>query len=732
MKRQHFTSLLINKHLHIVRYLLVIAAIITIASFFPKNNFSYDFELDRPWKYENLLAPFQFTIKKSGEQIKQEEEAAINSILPAYRQYDTVATAVKKRFIQNFNQAYAQLAPDTIDSIHLVPPLDSLKHIKLGLQLIDTIYQKGIIQLEKEAVDKVRGREKVTINLSSQENSQILKIQDVANLFTIYNQQPCRFIIHELPKQAKQDPTIKVNFLNRLLCNMKEKGIFASNIIYDAETTKKLQESKLEDIIYTNGLVLQGEVIVAQGAIIREAEYQKLQSLKDAYVQQKKKGEAGSLIEEHFTDIGHLLLTFIIFFIFVAFIQTFDTRSFEQTRDWVFILMLIVSFLYLIKVAVNIQQTNVPTLSLHVIPFCIIPIIIKAFFGNLTAHYVHIVVILLTGFLVPLGYEYLFLHFIAGLVAIIANIRTYYWSHFFISTAYIFGTYCIGYLGIALIQNNSFDTIKWATFGWLGINTFFTLLAYPLIPVVEKLFGFVSNLTLVELSDVNRPLLKELFKKAPGTFQHSMQVANLAESAAAEIGANPLLTKVGALYHDVGKMYRPIFFVENQKTDFNPHNDLSPEESAYIIINHVIYGIELAKKHDLPNIIVDFIRTHHGTTRTEYFYRQYIKDNPRKEVDERLFRYPGPMPYSKETALVMMADSIEAASKSLKRPSEEEISALVDNIIDGKIKQNQFVNCDLSFKDITKVKKVLKKQLKSIYHIRISYPETKSKERPLR
>ena len=267
-------------------------------------------------------------------------------------------------------------------------------------------------------------------------------------------------------------------------------------------------------------------------------------------------------------------------------------------------------------------------------------------------------------------------------------------------------------------------TIDWVNFGWLAGNALLTLIAYLIIPVFEKVFGFVSEITLNELSDTNKHLLKQLTLKAPGTFNHSLQVANLAEAAAYEIGASTILVRAGALYHDIGKMENPIYFIENQNTEVNPHDELDYEESAKIIIDHVPKGVEMAKKHNLPDLIIDFIRTHHGTSRVEYFYQSHLKNFPDKQVDEDTFSYPGPLPYSKETAIVMLADSVEAASKSLKNPTYQQIDDLVDKIFQSRIDEKQFDNCAITFKDISTVQKIFKKMLKSIYHVRVAYPES--------
>jgi hypothetical protein len=334
----------------------------------------------------------------------------------------------------------------------------------------------------------------------------------------------------------------------------------------------------------------------------------------------------------------------------------------------------------------------------------------------------HIAVMLLSAFIVPHGLNWIFIQFIAGMVSIFNNKNARYWSQFFTSSALLLLTYLLGYFGVSLIMTGSFDKIVLLNFGWLTVAAFLTLLSYPLIPIFERLFGFVSDITLVELSDLNRPLLKKLFTEAPGTFQHSLQVANIAEAAAEEIGANSLLVKVGGLYHDIGKMKNPGFFIENQ-SGYNPHDELRFDESASIIIAHVPDGVEMAKKFRLPGVIIDFIRTHHGTTRVEYFYRSFLKAHPENEVEEAQFQYPGPLPFSKETAILMMADGIEASARSLKQPTEEDVNNLVDRIVSHLMERQQFVNSPITFKEITICKQVFKKMLASIHHIRIAYPE---------
>jgi len=349
------------------------------------------------------------------------------------------------------------------------------------------------------------------------------------------------------------------------------------------------------------------------------------------------------------------------------------------------------------------------------------PLILKAFFDPRLGLFTHVLTVLLLGFIVPNSFEYVFLQIIAGIVTIQTISELHKRANLFISVGQITLVYIIAYFAFYVIHEGNFETIHWVTFGLFVLNGLATLAAFPLIYIYEKLFSLVSDVSLLELSDTNSKLLKELSDKAPGTFHHSLQVANLAEAAANEIGANSMLVRVGALYHDIGKMNNPAYFTENQTTSVNPHNELSPVESAKIIINHVIEGIELAKKNNLPDRVIDFIRTHHGTSLVYYFYRKAY------EVDETVnredFQYPGPIPYSKETAILMMSDSVEAASKSLKNPTFTTINQFVDKIINKQIEEDQFLNANITFKEIESIKKVLKQKLTNIYHLRIEYPE---------
>ena len=360
---------------------------------------------------------------------------------------------------------------------------------------------------------------------------------------------------------------------------------------------------------------------------------------------------------------------------------------------------------------------------LYLVPICLVPIVIRAFFDTRLALYVHIITIIIIGFLVPNSFEFVFLQLIAGIIVIISVVHLQKRSQFFVTAFMVFLSYITVYVGLTLIQEGSLMGVELKYLALFAGSAVLTLFSYPLIFIFEKIFGMITDVTLMELSNSNTKLLRELSMKAPGTFQHSLQVANLAEEALYEIGGNTLLARTGALYHDIGKMDMPEYFIENQSTGVNPHDELPFDESAKIIISHVKKGIKKAKKHNLPEQIIDFIKTHHGTRKVMYFYNMLLKEKPNEQIDEAIYTYPGPIPFSKETAVLMMADSVEAASRSIKQPNEQNLSELVDNIINKQVENEQFVNSNITLREITKIKNILKKKLMNMYHVRIEYPE---------
>ena len=415
--------------------------------------------------------------------------------------------------------------------------------------------------------------------------------------------------------------------------------------------------------------------------------------------------------------LGYLLLILLIIGALILYLQFNHPKVFQKLNNLGFILM----FPAIISLLVYFLEAN--GMSSYLIPFCVVPIIIMNFFDERLALFVHIVVVLIASFMSVLDYQFTFIEILAGIVTVLFVSETRYWNQFFKAILIIFATYILGYLGLSLIKAESFSGINWRPFIYFLVSTMLTLLAYPFIPLIEKLFGFTSSITLAELTDMNSPLIKELSINAQGTLQHSLQVSNLAEAATDKIGGNSLLVKAAALYHDIGKLHDPEAFIENNNGGHNPHDSLSNFESARKIIDHVIKGEEMAKKAKLPKVIIDFIMTHHGTTRVEYFYRNQLKDEPAREFDESLFRYPGPKPKTKEQTILMIADSLEAASKSLKNPTGKDIDELIDNIVRFKMKEDQLNESELTFHELEQCTNVFKSLLRSINHVRVEYPD---------
>jgi cyclic-di-AMP phosphodiesterase PgpH len=486
------------------------------------------------------------------------------------------------------------------------------------------------------------------------------------------------------------------------------------SIRYDEALTERFLTQSLSNISKTRGAVSRDELLVDRGEIVDENIYLRLLSLQEDF-------EARSSGDSGFWQLigGQLLLVAFCLFVLFQFLRLFRREVLANDAWLLFILLFVV-----LTVCMSYLPALFEGIPLLALPFCILPVVMRAFFDTRIALFVHLITIFIIAMTLPgEQFEFAFIQILSGIVAIfsIASMRNR--SQLFFSVIIILGAYTVLYVGLKFITEADLRLVEWRVLRHYAISALLVLLAYPLIFSFEKMFGFVSDVTLLELSDTNNTLLRELAERAPGTFQHSLQVANLAESAIRSIGGNPLLVRTGALYHDIGKADMPLYFIENQSTGVNPHNELSFEESATIIIDHVIRGIEKAKAAKLPDIITDFIRTHHGTTNTAYFLTLYKRNNPDEVVDEELFRYPGPEPYSKETAVLMMADATEASSRSLTQYDIESIDRLVENIIDHQVEQKQFNNCDITLKDISTIKKIFKKKLRSIYHVRVAYPK---------
>jgi putative nucleotidyltransferase with HDIG domain len=567
-------------------------------------------------------------------------------------------------------------------------------YLQTGIKLLNESYDTGILKLNpKYQQDGINYP--VTIlshNVATEKNT--------SDLFT--REKAIGYCDAKISKMPLLDKAFLLNLVQDRL---------QANLTFDAKLTARLEKEVTENLSITRGMVQKGEIIISKGSVINDEAYQKLASYKKAFEDNARTNGNRTLVL-----LGQFLLVGISITLLMVFLYLFRRDIYDDNRLVSLILLVITAMLATLSLAIKMQLPN-----LYYIPYCIVPIIIRILFDTRLALNIHLLVVLIAGFFVPNSFEFAFFEITAGMVSIYSIKNLIRREQFLISAVIITFTYFISFLGISLIREGTFTTIDWSDFIPFAVSVLLTLLAYPLIYLFEKVFAITSDITLIELTNTNAPLLREMAFSAPGTFQHSLQVANLAENAIYSIGGNALLVRAGALYHDIGKMENPLFFIENQSSGFNPHDKLPYEESAQIIIRHVSKGIEMARKANLPEIIIDFIRTHHGNTRVDYFYQSFLKNFPEKFINENIFRYPGPIPFSKEAGVLMLADSVEAASRSLKEPDEESISILVDRIVKYKLDQNQLNDSNITLKDLETIKQIFKRMLMSIYHVRIDY-----------
>ena len=684
-----FFSSLAERYSNISKVFLFIISIALIVLQFPKEGkFKYEFQKGKPWLHEDLIAPFDFAILKSNDELATEKASALGDVNLYFAFNSSIVKEKTKSFSNEFDQKWNEKFGDNKDN-------QRKTNFKVAIAIIDTVYSRGIIQLT-DTIENKRGDYIVNVLKGN-----IAEEKELSDLFTI--QTAYDYILSELNKK----PHIDKEFLLPLLENS-----ISQNIYYDEEITNKYKQNIVSNISLTRGMVQKGERIISKGELLNSEKFQVLESMKKEY-----ESQLGSSSKYFKILLGQIILVCISFIALFLFLMSFRKDVLADNKKIFFILLNIFVMVLITSTVVKIDSTYI-----YLIPLCIIPIIIRAFFDTRLALFVYIVTVIVIGFLVPDSFEFVFLQLISGIIAIVSVVYLRKRSQFFVSSILIFITYSATYTGMTLMQDGSLSDIDTNNFIWFAGCSLFILFSYPLIFIYEKMFGFVTDVSLMELSDVNSKVLRELSVKAPATLQHSIQVSNLAEEAIYAIGGNTLLVRAGALYHDIGKMNMSVYFTENQGLGINPHDELTSEESASIIISHVIKGIELAKKHNLPERIIDFIRTHHGTRRTQYFYTKFIKNNPGEAVDENKFKYNGPIPFSKETAVLMMADAVEAVSRTLKMPDEDSINSMVENIINTQIEQQQFVNADITFRDITIIKKIFKKKLQNMFHVRIEYP----------
>tara|TARA_B100001559_G_scaffold148862_1_gene124888 strand:+ start:440 stop:2491 length:2052 start_codon:yes stop_codon:yes gene_type:complete len=668
----------------IYKIFLIIGCSILTVYFFPSGGkFKYNFQKGRPWQYNTLYAPFDFAILKSEEELESEKKEILNQNSNYYRFNENVFDQVKLSYKNNFS------------NFILLPASDAnyMKIYNYGSDLLDEIYTNGVIPLGQENIGNsvvflIKGNIEKSININD-----FFKIGDLKNWLN--------------EKIVDQDFYQLIDSFYPLFFE-----IIQPNIVFEKDFTENILQSSLTTISPYRGMIPENSIIISKGEIVMGENLQILSSLQMEY-----ESQLWTEYSYYWIILGYSILALITFLTLLLFIYNYRSELYSNNKKVTFIFLNVVAVISLTTLVVNFNPDYT-----YAIPICILPLILKTFFDPRLGLFAHVIAILALGFIIPNSFEFVFLQIIAGIVIIQSVTQLQNRANLFITVGQIVLIYIIGYIAFTLIREGSIIEVNPNMIGLFLINGLLTLFAQPLIYLYEKAFNLVSDVSLLELSDTNSTLLKDLSNKAPGTFHHSLEVANLSETAASAIGANTLLVRVGALYHDIGKINNPSFFSENQTSRYSPHKRLTPIESAKIIIDHVSDGVLIAKKNKLPNRVIDFIKTHHGTTRVYYFFKKAI-DSKDLKFEEKDFKYPGPKPFSKETAILMMADSVEAASKSLRDPDIDQISNFVNSIIDKQVEEKQFTECQITFADIETVKKVLIKKLINIYNLRIEYPK---------
>ncbi len=681
MKR--FLNSFYTRKSFIYKVFLFISTTALIVYLFPKGGiFKYEFTKGKPWQYENLYAPFDFAIAKTEEEIEDEKKRITDNVIP-YFEYDTIISNTAK-------ESYDEAFTNYLNVFNKSSARDQAK--LFGRILLNDIYRYGILQQtysynDKRQIFLNRGNKAEAITYG-----QILTPNELTRLIN-----------------SRIDKSEYVKFKSDFTALFYD--LIRPNVKLNDKLTESTLENELAQVLTSRGGVSKGSRIIAKGEVVEGDTLQILNSLKSEY-----ESQVWSDKNFYWIVLGYCLLVSLALMMLLLFIRKYRPDIYDNNTQVTFIFFNIL-FMVLITTLVVKYRSN----YIYVVPLCILPLVLKAFFDSRLGLFTHVITVLILGFVVPNSYEYTFLQIIAGIVTILTISESFKRANLFISVGQITVIYIIAYISFHVIHEGSISNIDGTTVILFVISGFATLIVHPLIYAYEKIFGLISDVSLLELSDTNSVLLKELSNKAPGTFHHSLNVANIAEAAANEIGANAMLVRVGALYHDIGKMVNPTYFTENQSASGNAHDVLSPKESARIIVNHVIRGIEVAKKYKLPDRVIDFIRTHHGTSTVYYFYAKEKENNENVNIED--FQYPGPKPFSKETAILMMSDSVEAASKSLKNPTSSLIDSFVEKIVNKQMEDGQFLNSNITFKEIQQVKKVFKRKLTNIYHLRIEYPE---------
>lgn len=665
------------------RMALVLISVVIIVLFIPRNSgpqFRYD--VGKPWMYGSLIAKFDFPIYKTDEAIKQERDSLLRNFEPYFNFKDNMESAQMTRFFEDFTGGLPGM-PATYTNI----VADKLHQLyKSGIM--------GATEFSSIAQDTTK-----MIRVIDGKTAYSVRISRVLSTMTAYEQ---IYLDERLAPYRAQ--------LQR--CNLNE--YIEPNLIYDKERSEAEKNDLLGQIPLASGMVLAGQKIVDRGEIVDDYTFRVLSSF-----EKETQRRSASTTAVPSTIAGQVIFVSLFIILFTMYLGMFRRDYFSKPRSIAMLYAMITVFPILVSLMI---EHNV--FSVYILPFAMAPIFIRVFMDSRTAFLTHIVMVMLCAAAVKYQYEFIIVQLVAGLVAIYSLRELSQRGQLFKTALFVTLASCAIYFALQLMTDNTFTTIDNSMYKYFVINGIMLLFVYPLMLIIEKTFGFISNVTLIELSNTSKDLLRRLSEVAPGTFQHSIMVSNLASAIAEKIGAKAQLVRTGALYHDIGKMQNPAFFTENQN-GVNPLDNMSRIDAAHIVINHVTDGLKLAEKYNLPGVIKDFIRTHHGAGMTKYFYVSYRNEHPDEPIDDSLFTYPGPNPFTREQAILMMADSVEAAARSLPEYTEFSISNIVNKIVDGQLKEGYFEYCPITFHDIAMAKQVLIERLKSIYHTRVSYPELK-------
>jgi putative nucleotidyltransferase with HDIG domain len=685
---------------YLYHLILFIASIIIVVTISPhEGKFRYEFQKGKPWLSSSLIAPWDFPVLKPDYVVARERDNILKNFTPYFKMDNEVG----KKKIGDFDKYLNDLLLKYESETKPLTPM-GFPSVKRELNsVLSEIYQKGVLE-NNESISLEKLPDEITVI-----SGKIAEKKQVSTLFV--QKSAYQFAEEKKTELEKKYASRSERSLSDFVSKVALYDFIDPNLFYDAATSNADKNKMIEEISINKGLVQEGELIISQGQIVDDEKFIILESLRSEY--EKRLGEN----DKWLILLGRIVLVTACYLALYFFMYHFRFDVLSSTHKTFFIILIILLFIIITRLVIFLPGNVV-----YLVPFALIPIVVRTFYDSRLALFVYLVAIMLAGFLVPNSFEFVFLSFIAGAIVIFSLTNVYRRAKLFTAALMVFLAYSIVYLGIGLMQEGSLANMNWKNYVWFAGNGVFLLLSYPLIFVFEKTFRFLSDATLFELSDTNQPLLRKLAEEAPGSFQHSLQVANLADEAAREISANNLLARAGALYHDIGKTSNAEYFIENQTEGFSPHDELDPLKSSEIIVDHVKKGVDLARKFNLPSQIMDFIQTHHGTTVAYFFYKKFLDKNPNGTDMEKNFSYSGPKPFSKETAIVMMADAVEASSRSLANYSEENISELVERIVYIQEQDGQFSETPLTFKDISDIKSVFIKRLSNIYHARIAYP----------